>query len=66
MSHFLNTDSMKTPRATLYEENEMTGGSIYWEPNVEGIPHEKTSEHTKNNLSKESKSKEKEEGDINF
>ncbi|GKE26474.1 hypothetical protein Tco_1441858 [Tanacetum coccineum] len=29
---------MKTPRATLYEQNETLGGSIYWEPHVEGIP----------------------------
>ncbi|GJS90550.1 FAR1-related sequence 5-like protein [Tanacetum coccineum] len=28
---------MKTPRATLYEQNETPGGSIYWEPHVEGI-----------------------------
>ncbi|GJR23731.1 hypothetical protein Tco_0972258 [Tanacetum coccineum] len=32
------TDCMKTPRATLYEQNETPGGSIYWEPHVEGIP----------------------------
>ncbi|GJZ16610.1 FAR1-related sequence 5-like protein [Tanacetum coccineum] len=31
------TDCMKTPRATLYEQNETPGGSIYWEPHVEGI-----------------------------
>ncbi|GKB55376.1 FAR1-related sequence 5-like protein, partial [Tanacetum coccineum] len=29
---------MKTPRATLYEQNESPGGSIYWEPHVQGIP----------------------------
>nr|GEW48797.1 hypothetical protein [Tanacetum cinerariifolium] len=29
---------MRTPRATLYEHNETLGGSIYWEPHVEGIP----------------------------
>ncbi|GJV43125.1 FAR1-related sequence 5-like protein, partial [Tanacetum coccineum] len=29
---------MKTPRATLYEQNETPGGSIYWEPHVQGIP----------------------------
>ncbi|GKC70126.1 FAR1-related sequence 5-like protein, partial [Tanacetum coccineum] len=29
---------MRTPRATLYEHNETPGGSIYWEPHVEGIP----------------------------
>nr|GEU33411.1 FAR1 DNA binding domain-containing protein [Tanacetum cinerariifolium] len=29
---------MITPRATLYEHNETPGGSIYWEPRVEGIP----------------------------
>ncbi|GJT64631.1 hypothetical protein Tco_1016111 [Tanacetum coccineum] len=28
---------MKTPRATLYEHNETPGGSIYWEPHIEGI-----------------------------
>ncbi|GKF22985.1 hypothetical protein Tco_0075307, partial [Tanacetum coccineum] len=28
---------MKTPRATLYEQNETPGGSIYWEPHVQGI-----------------------------
>ncbi|GKB66636.1 FAR1-related sequence 5-like protein [Tanacetum coccineum] len=32
------TDCMKTPRATLYEQNETPGRSIYWEPRVEGIP----------------------------
>ncbi|GKA05448.1 hypothetical protein Tco_0684568 [Tanacetum coccineum] len=32
------TDCMKTPRATLYEHNETTDGSIYWEPHVQGIP----------------------------
>nr|GEV01765.1 aspartyl protease family protein 1-like [Tanacetum cinerariifolium] len=31
-------ECMKTPRATLYEHNETLGGSIYWEPHVEGIP----------------------------
>ncbi|GKB12928.1 FAR1-related sequence 5-like protein [Tanacetum coccineum] len=29
---------MRTPRPTLYEQNETPGGSIYWEPHVEGIP----------------------------
>nr|GEU44045.1 MICOS complex subunit MIC60 [Tanacetum cinerariifolium] len=29
---------MRTPRATLYEHNETPGGSIYWDPHVEGIP----------------------------
>nr|GEV65233.1 protein FAR1-related sequence 5-like [Tanacetum cinerariifolium] len=28
---------MITPRETLYEHNETPGGSIYWEPHVEGI-----------------------------
>nr|GEW78497.1 hypothetical protein [Tanacetum cinerariifolium]GEW84671.1 hypothetical protein [Tanacetum cinerariifolium] len=28
---------MRTPRETLYEHNETPGGSIYWEPHVEGI-----------------------------
>ncbi|GJU90548.1 FAR1-related sequence 5-like protein [Tanacetum coccineum] len=32
------TDCLKTPRATLYEQNETPGGSIYWEPHVQGIP----------------------------
>ncbi|GJU65131.1 hypothetical protein Tco_1246966 [Tanacetum coccineum] len=32
------TDCMKKPRATLYEQNEMPSGSIYWEPHVEAIP----------------------------
>ncbi|GKE40792.1 FAR1 DNA binding domain-containing protein [Tanacetum coccineum] len=32
------TECMRTPRATLYEHNETPGGSIYWEPHVEGIP----------------------------
>ncbi|GJT74428.1 FAR1-related sequence 5-like protein [Tanacetum coccineum] len=32
------TECMKTPRATLYEHNETPGGSIYWEPHVQGIP----------------------------
>nr|GEU97138.1 hypothetical protein [Tanacetum cinerariifolium] len=32
------TECMRTPRATLYEQNETPGGSIYWEPHVEGIP----------------------------
>ncbi|GJZ11418.1 FAR1-related sequence 5-like protein [Tanacetum coccineum] len=32
------TECMKTPRATLYEQNETPGGSIYWEPHVQGIP----------------------------
>nr|GEW55006.1 hypothetical protein [Tanacetum cinerariifolium] len=32
------TKCMRTPRATLYEHNETPGGSIYWEPHVEGIP----------------------------
>ncbi|GJR39826.1 ribonuclease H-like domain-containing protein [Tanacetum coccineum] len=29
---------MKTPRATLCEQNETPGGSIYWEPHAQGIP----------------------------
>ncbi|GKB53731.1 FAR1-related sequence 5-like protein, partial [Tanacetum coccineum] len=29
---------MRTPRPTLYEQNETPDGSIYWEPHVEGIP----------------------------
>ncbi|GKB65741.1 hypothetical protein Tco_0927153, partial [Tanacetum coccineum] len=29
---------MRTPRPTLYEQNETPGGSLYWEPHVEGIP----------------------------
>ncbi|GJT34843.1 FAR1-related sequence 5-like protein [Tanacetum coccineum] len=29
---------MRTPRPTLYEQNETPGGSIYWEPHIEGIP----------------------------
>ncbi|GJY99755.1 FAR1-related sequence 5-like protein [Tanacetum coccineum] len=32
------TECMRTPRPTLYEQNETPGGSIYWEPRVEGIP----------------------------
>ncbi|GKC46059.1 FAR1-related sequence 5-like protein [Tanacetum coccineum] len=32
------TISLKTPRATLYEHNETPGGSIYWDPHVQGIP----------------------------
>ncbi|GKB82119.1 reverse transcriptase domain, reverse transcriptase zinc-binding domain protein [Tanacetum coccineum] len=32
------TQCMRTPRPTLYEQNETPGGSIYWEPHVEGIP----------------------------
>ncbi|GJS40897.1 FAR1-related sequence 5-like protein [Tanacetum coccineum] len=32
------TECMRTPRATLYEQNETPGGSMYWEPHVEGIP----------------------------
>ncbi|GJT94462.1 FAR1-related sequence 5-like protein [Tanacetum coccineum] len=32
------TECMRTPRPTLYEQNETPGGSIYWEPHVEGIP----------------------------
>nr|GFB07953.1 hypothetical protein [Tanacetum cinerariifolium] len=31
------TECMRTPRATLYDQNEIPGGSIYWEPHVEGI-----------------------------
>ncbi|GKA74860.1 hypothetical protein Tco_0781238 [Tanacetum coccineum] len=31
------TGCKKTPRATLYEHNETPGGSIYWEPHIEGI-----------------------------
>ncbi|GJX39889.1 hypothetical protein Tco_0254879 [Tanacetum coccineum] len=27
----------ETPRANLYEHNETPGGSIYWEPHIEGI-----------------------------
>jgi hypothetical protein len=34
----LYTDSMKSPRPTLYEYTETPGGSEYWEPHVEGIP----------------------------
>ncbi|GJV76827.1 FAR1-related sequence 5-like protein [Tanacetum coccineum] len=34
----LVTDCIKTPRATLYEQNETPGGTIYWEPHVQGIP----------------------------
>ncbi|GKA37488.1 FAR1 DNA binding domain, zinc finger, SWIM-type, MULE transposase domain containing protein [Tanacetum coccineum] len=30
--------SYRTPRPTLYEQNETPGRSIYWEPHVEGIP----------------------------
>ncbi|GJS90686.1 FAR1-related sequence 5-like protein [Tanacetum coccineum] len=33
----IQTECMKTPRATLYEHNETPGGSIYWEPYVQGI-----------------------------
>ncbi|GJX60900.1 FAR1-related sequence 5-like protein [Tanacetum coccineum] len=36
------TECMRTPRPTLYEQNETPGGSIYWEPHVEGIPVEGT------------------------
>ncbi|GJQ92269.1 hypothetical protein Tco_0003408 [Tanacetum coccineum] len=32
------TECMRTSRPTLYEQNETPGGSIYWEPHVEGIP----------------------------
>ncbi|GJZ91742.1 FAR1-related sequence 5-like protein [Tanacetum coccineum] len=32
------TECMRTSRATLYEHNETHGGSIYWEPHLEGIP----------------------------
>ncbi|GKE39456.1 wall-associated receptor kinase 2-like protein [Tanacetum coccineum] len=32
------TECMRTPRPTLYKQNETPGGSIYWEPHVEGIP----------------------------
>ncbi|GKC02155.1 FAR1-related sequence 5-like protein [Tanacetum coccineum] len=32
------TECMRTPRPTLYEQNETPGGSIYWKPHVEGIP----------------------------
>ncbi|GJY35012.1 FAR1-related sequence 5-like protein [Tanacetum coccineum] len=31
-------DCIKTPKATLYEQNETPDGSIYWEPHVQGIP----------------------------
>ncbi|GJU10847.1 hypothetical protein Tco_1133243 [Tanacetum coccineum] len=31
------TGCMKIPRATLYEHNETPGGSIYWQPHIEGI-----------------------------
>ncbi|GJV83744.1 FAR1-related sequence 5-like protein [Tanacetum coccineum] len=31
------TECMRTPRPTLYEQNEAPGESIYWEPRVEGI-----------------------------
>ncbi|GJW10301.1 FAR1-related sequence 5-like protein [Tanacetum coccineum] len=31
-------ECMRTPRPTLYEQNETPGGSIYWKPHVEGIP----------------------------
>ena len=34
----LYTDSIKSPRPTLYEYTETPGGSEYWEPLVEGIP----------------------------
>ncbi|GJU66375.1 hypothetical protein Tco_1252634 [Tanacetum coccineum] len=34
----IRIDSHKTPRATLYEHDEIPGGSIYWEPYVHGIP----------------------------
>ncbi|GJZ54959.1 hypothetical protein Tco_0610152 [Tanacetum coccineum] len=30
-------ECMRTPRPTLYEQNETPGGPIYWEPHVEGI-----------------------------
>ncbi|GJT18797.1 regulation of nuclear pre-mRNA domain-containing protein 1B [Tanacetum coccineum] len=29
---------MRTPRPTLYEQTDTPGGSIYWEPHVNGIP----------------------------
>ncbi|GJT31227.1 FAR1-related sequence 5-like protein [Tanacetum coccineum] len=29
---------LRTPRPTLYEQNETPDGLIYWEPHVEGIP----------------------------
>ncbi|GJY29138.1 FAR1-related sequence 5-like protein [Tanacetum coccineum] len=29
---------MRTPRPTLYEQTDTPGGSIYWEPHVDGIP----------------------------
>ncbi|GKD73475.1 hypothetical protein Tco_1331757, partial [Tanacetum coccineum] len=32
------TNCIKTPRETLYEQNETPGRSIYWEPHVQGIP----------------------------
>ncbi|GKC16987.1 hypothetical protein Tco_1013769 [Tanacetum coccineum] len=32
------TECMKTPKATLYEQNETPNRSIYWEPHVQGIP----------------------------
>nr|GEW18167.1 hypothetical protein [Tanacetum cinerariifolium] len=31
-------EEVKAPRATLYEHNETPGGSIYWEPHVQGVP----------------------------
>nr|GEW72819.1 hypothetical protein [Tanacetum cinerariifolium] len=32
------TECIRTPKATLYEQNKTPGESIYWEPHVEGIP----------------------------
>ncbi|GJW77088.1 FAR1-related sequence 5-like protein [Tanacetum coccineum] len=32
------TECMRTPRPTLYEQTDTPGGSIYWEPHVDGIP----------------------------
>nr|GEW60925.1 hypothetical protein [Tanacetum cinerariifolium] len=31
------TECIRTPKETLYEQNETPDGSIYWEPHVEGI-----------------------------
>nr|GEX51410.1 hypothetical protein [Tanacetum cinerariifolium] len=36
--HVILLYCMKTSRATLHEQNETLGGSIYWEPHVQGIP----------------------------
>ncbi|GJY68878.1 hypothetical protein Tco_0471860 [Tanacetum coccineum] len=40
-SHEIQSESLYVvihQRPTLYEQNETPGGSIYWEPHVEGIP----------------------------